>query len=92
MTRPPFITKPTCSSTLTSASGSIVGKHVIGGFSPHMERCCWYKTNFQTLLHYLKNRIQHYWARDPDIALLEHVEQEQRSADYAESAPPIKTK
>ena len=79
-------------SLLTSASGSIVGKHVIGGFSLHMERCCWYKTNFQTLLHYLKNRIQHYWARDPDIALLEHVEQEQRSADYAESAPPIKTK
>ena len=79
-------------SLLTSASGSIAGRHVIGGFSPNMERCCWYKTNFQTLLRYLRNRIQHYWARDPDIALLlEHVEQEQRSADYAESAPPIKT-
>jgi hypothetical protein len=80
-------------SLLTSARGSIAGRHVIGGFSPDMEKCCWYKTNFQTLLHYLKNRIQHYWARDPDIALLlEHAEQDRRAADYAESAPPIKTK
>ena len=80
-------------SMLTSEGGSIAGRRVIGGFSPNMEKCCWYRTNFQTLFQYLRNRIQHYWARDPDITLLlEHAEQDQRAADYAENAPPIKTK
>lgn len=80
-------------SLLTSENGSIAGRRVIGGFSPHMENCCWYKTNFQTLFQYLRNRIQHYWARDPDISLLlEHAKQDRRAADYAGNAPPIKTK
>jgi hypothetical protein len=43
------------------------GARLIGVFSPNMERCCWYKTNFQTLFRCLKNRIQHMWDRDTDL-------------------------
>jgi hypothetical protein len=39
-------------------------------FSPQMEKCCWYKTNFLTLARCLKNRIKHYWDRDTDLARL----------------------
>jgi hypothetical protein len=31
----------------------------ICGFSPNMVRCCWYNTNVNTLLRYLKNLIRH---------------------------------
>ena len=37
------------------------------GFSSHMEKCCWYKTNFPTLSHYLKNRIKYFWDREADV-------------------------
>ena len=43
---------------------------IVGVFSPHMEKCCWYKTNFLTLSRCLKNRIKHYWDRDTDWARL----------------------
>ncbi|HLJ86583.1 MAG TPA: hypothetical protein VKZ53_07150 [Candidatus Angelobacter sp.] len=40
---------------------------LICGFSPNMEKCCWYKTNFRTLLHYCKNRIKHLLVKEPDV-------------------------
>jgi hypothetical protein len=39
---------------------------VVCGFSPNMEKCCWYKTTLPSLARYLKNRIQHLWARKID--------------------------
>jgi hypothetical protein len=35
------------------------------GLSPKMIRCCWYDTNFTTLLRYLKNLVR-YFSYDPD--------------------------
>lgn len=32
----------------------------ICGFSPKMTRCCWYETNFNTILRYLKNVVRHF--------------------------------
>jgi hypothetical protein len=32
---------------------------LVCGFSPAMERCCWYKTSFSSLARYLKNRIKY---------------------------------
>jgi O-antigen/teichoic acid export membrane protein len=29
------------------------------GLSPHMAECCWYNTNFVSLLHYGRNRLTH---------------------------------
>lgn len=43
---------------------------MVAVFSPQMEKCCWYKTNFLTLTRCLKNRIKHYWDRDTDLAQL----------------------
>jgi len=64
----------------------------VGGFSPKMEMCCWYKTNFLTLCRCLKNRIQHYWDRDADVAgLLEQTAQARNSAGF-ESTDPAKSK
>jgi O-antigen/teichoic acid export membrane protein len=37
----------------------------ICGLSPEMIRCCWYYTNFNTLLRYLKNLVRHF-SYDPD--------------------------
>ena len=37
----------------------------ICGFSPQMTRCCWYYTNVNTLLHYLKNLVR-YFSYDPE--------------------------
>jgi hypothetical protein len=51
------------------------------GFSPHMEKCCWYKTNFPTLSHYLKNRIKYFWDREADVdRLLARTSPQQRAA------------
>jgi O-antigen/teichoic acid export membrane protein len=36
----------------------------ICGFSPQMARCCWYHTNVNTLLRYLKNFVR-YFSYDP---------------------------
>ena len=35
------------------------------GLSPQMVRCCWYSTNVNTLLRYLKNLVRHF-SYDPD--------------------------
>jgi len=45
----------------------------ICGFSPKMTRCCWYDTNFNTLLRYLKNIVRHF-ADDPET----HIDRFQR--------------
>ncbi|HEV8493293.1 MAG TPA: hypothetical protein VGR76_13540, partial [Candidatus Angelobacter sp.] len=62
-------------------------------FSPQMEKCCWYKTNFLTLARCLKNRIKHYWDRDTDLArLLAAGPDSAGLGGYAGSAGPVKTK
>lgn len=62
-------------------------------FSPQMEKCCWYKTNFLTLARCLKNRIQHYWDRDTDLArLLAAGSARDGFEGYAGSAGDVKTK
>jgi hypothetical protein len=57
------------------------------GFSPSMERCCWYKTTLPNLSRYLKNRIQHLWDREADPRqLLEQAARSQNVEEYAHSA------
>lgn len=41
---------------------------LVCGFSPVMEKCCWYKTSLPSLSHYLKNRIKHFWDREADVS------------------------
>lgn len=41
---------------------------VVCGFSPRMKECCWYKTDFSTLLRYTKNTLR-YLFHDGDAAL-----------------------
>src|SRR5215471_10448440 len=43
---------------------------LVGGFSPQMEKCCWYKTDLPNLPHYTKNRIKYMWSRDTDVSRL----------------------
>ncbi len=38
------------------------------GLSPRMSECCWYNTNFMTLLRYLRNVLTHA-VRDPEAEL-----------------------
>jgi hypothetical protein len=38
------------------------------GISPHMSECCWYNTNFMTLMRYGRNVLTHA-ARDPEAEL-----------------------
>ena len=62
-------------------------------FSPQMEKCCWYKTSFGTLARCLKNRIQHHWDRDTDLArLLEATAGTENLGAFAGSTRPIKSK
>jgi hypothetical protein len=61
-------------------------------FSPQMEKCCWYKTNFLTLARCLKNRIKHYWDRDTDLGRLFGGPDSAGRQGYAGSAGPVKTK
>ncbi len=45
---------------MLSQSPATLGQiHFICGFSPEMIRCCWYATNVNTLLRYLKNLIRY---------------------------------
>jgi hypothetical protein len=77
---------------LAPKSDLLAGARLIGVFSPNMEKCCWYKTNVQTLFRCLKNRIQHYWDRDPDVArLLEQAAPSRTVAGYGDSARGIKS-
>ncbi|HLY98985.1 MAG TPA: hypothetical protein VKT33_07960 [Candidatus Angelobacter sp.] len=41
---------------------------LVCGFSPRMEKCCWYKTNLPNLSHYLKNRIKHIRDKEADVS------------------------
>ncbi|HEY6253293.1 MAG TPA: hypothetical protein VI685_25335 [Candidatus Angelobacter sp.] len=43
---------------------------LVCGFSPQMDRCCWYKTDVTNLFHYTKNRIKHLWSRETDLTRL----------------------
>jgi hypothetical protein len=43
---------------------------LVCGFSPNMEKCCWYKTDLSNLFNYTKNRIKHFWSRDADLSRL----------------------
>jgi hypothetical protein len=62
-------------------------------FSPQMEKCCWYKTNFLTLARCLKNRIQHYWDRDTDLARLLAAGPDSAGLEgYTGNAGAVKTK
>src|ERR1041385_5441305 len=75
---------------LAPEKGLLAGARTVGVFSPSMEKCCWYKTSFFTLARCLKNRIQHYWDRDPDVdRLLEQSAQPHGHAGYGESAGPV---
>jgi hypothetical protein len=66
---------------------------MVAVFSPQMEKCCWYKTNFLTLARCLKNRIKHYWDRDTDLARLLAAGAARGSFEgYAGSAGAVKTK
>lgn len=41
---------------------------MVCGFSPHMEKCCWYKTSFSSLARYLKNRIKYIRNQEADVS------------------------
>lgn len=47
----------------------------ICGFSPEMTRCCWYYTNVNTLLRYLKNLVR-YFSYDPETDIGRFQERE----------------
>jgi hypothetical protein len=60
---------------------------VVCGFSPDMEKCCWYKTTVLNIAGYLKNRIKHFWRREADIkSLLPRTVRNQNVEGYASSA------
>lgn len=63
---------------------------LVCGFSPNMERCCWYKTDLPNLFNYTKNRIKHFWSRDADVSRLAL---KTRTSDYADavSYPIVKS-
>lgn len=49
----------------------------ICGFSPKMTRCCWYYTNINTLLRYLKNLVRHF-SYDPESDISRYQRGESR--------------
>ena len=66
---------------------------MVAVFSPQMEKCCWYKTNLRTLARCLKNRIQHSWDRDTDLArLLAETAGTANVGGFAQSTRPMKFK
>ncbi len=80
-------------SLLVPGSQGLPGARLVGVFSPKMEQCCWYKTNFQTLFRCLKNRIKHKWDRDTDVSsLLQQASRRQTVMPPTESALPVKQK
>jgi hypothetical protein len=57
---------------------------VVCGFSPDMEKCCWYKTTAANLARYLKNRIRYSWGESTDVKrLLPQTVRGQTVEDYA---------
>jgi hypothetical protein len=65
---------------------------MVAVFSPHMEKCCWYKTNILTLARCLKNRIKHHWDRDTDLARLIAATAGTEIGSFTGSARPMKSK
>jgi hypothetical protein len=62
---------------------------VVCGFSPDMEKCCWYKTTAANLARYLKNRIKYSWGRDPDVKqLLPQTARSQTVENYGPAGVP----
>src|SRR5436305_2839659 len=65
---------------------------MVAVFSPQMEKCCWYKTNLKKLARCLKNRIQHHWDRDTDLARLLEATAGTENMTFAGSSRPMKFK
>lgn len=66
---------------------------MVAVFSPQMEKCCWYKTSLRTLARCLKNRIQHHWDRDTDMARLHAATAgPENLGALAQSTRPVKSK
>jgi len=66
---------------------------VVCGFSPDMEKCCWYKTTLTNLGRYLKNRIRYSWRRNTDVKrLLPQTARSQSVENYASQAGVPTTK
>ena len=42
------------------------------GFSPRMTECCWYQTDFSTLLRYARNFVT-YWLEEPPDVMIERA-------------------
>ena len=56
---------------------------LVCGFSPNMDKCCWYKTDLANLAHYTKNRIKHLWSREADVTrLVPESSQTTEAGDY----------
>jgi hypothetical protein len=80
-------------SLLAPEKDLLSGARMVAVFSPSMEKCCWYKTSFQTLFRCLKNRIQHYWDRDPDVAgLLQQASGFRNTGVSVEGPGPVKSR
>jgi hypothetical protein len=77
---------------LAGGPSLLINARMAAVFSPQMEKCCWYKTNFLTLTRCLKNRIKHYWDRDTDLGRLFGGPDSAGPEGYAGSAGPVKTK
>lgn len=60
---------------------------LVCGFSPKMDRCCWYKTDLSNLFSYTKNRIKHLWSKDADVSRL--VFKARASADASDYADAV---
>lgn len=80
--------------SLVAGNGQELQKQrMIAVFSPNMDQCCWYKTNFRTLFRCLKNRIKHKWDRDTDVSsLLQEAARTPTVSASAENALPVKSK
>lgn len=50
---------------LSNPAAALEGFEFICGLSPQMIRCCWYRTNVNTLWHYLTNLMRHFF-HDPE--------------------------
>lgn len=60
--------------------------HFICGFSPKMTRCCWYDTNLNTLLRYLKNIVRHF-PDDPETHIDRYQQEDSRVRLSTQEAP-----
>jgi len=66
---------------------------VLCGFSPSMNQCCWYQTNFNTLWRYFKNRINNLHNKDAEVSRLLQLQRWTPAAQAMQiTAPPITVK